>query len=101
MDMRIVAHRAGEHPRREHAGQVRCPAELVVDGRAAVRDSVSLEEPRCVFDLVRRVHQDRHRHGQVFPHSNQENARTRFGTFVVSYEYSRTRGSRALRTAHG
>ena len=50
--MRVVAHGAGEHPPGVHIGQVQGPGELALEGRAAVRDGVALEEPRLGLDLI-------------------------------------------------
>ena len=52
VDVRVVAHRAGEHPPGVHVGQVQGAGELALQGRAAVRDGVALEEPGLGLDLV-------------------------------------------------
>ena len=48
----FVPHRAGENLPGVHAGQVQRPGELALQGRAAVRDGVALEEPRLGLHLV-------------------------------------------------
>lgn len=52
MNVRVVADRSGEHPPGVHVRQVHRPAELAFQGRSAVRDGITLEEPRHVLDLV-------------------------------------------------
>ena len=52
VDVRVVAHRAGENPPGVHAGQVQGPGELALQRRPTVLDGVALEKPRLGFDLV-------------------------------------------------
>ena len=66
--------RAGEDPPGVHVGQVQGAGELALEGRAAVRDGVALEEPRlgldliaCLADLDRRPQQRRGFRGRDTP----------------------------------
>ena len=52
VDVSVVAHGAGEHPPGVDVGEVQGAGELALQDRAAVRDSVALEEPRLGLDLV-------------------------------------------------
>jgi hypothetical protein len=52
VDVRVVAHRAGEHPPGVDIGEVQGPGELALQRRPAMGDGVAFEEPGLGFDLV-------------------------------------------------
>jgi len=48
----VVGYGASEDPSDMYIGEVDGPGELPFEGRAAVRDGVTLEEPRLRLDLI-------------------------------------------------
>ena len=48
----VITDRTGEHPSGVHVGQIQGAGELPFEGGAAVRNGITLEEPRLCGDLI-------------------------------------------------